>query len=64
MAVEGEAESYDQEFNFAVNIVRQAGEVIRKAFYKDKSIAEKTCHNDLGKLTSVFIYQISSDSEN
>ena len=56
MAVEGEAESYDQEFNFAVNIVRQAGEIIRQAFYKDKSIAEKTCHNDLGKLASVFIY--------
>ena len=51
----GEEESTDQEFNFAVNIVRQAGEFIRQAFDKDKSITEKTCHNDLGKLTIVFI---------
>ena len=47
MAVVGE--SQDQEFNFAVDIVRQAGEIIRQAFDKDKSITEKTCHNDLGK---------------
>ena len=55
MAEEGEEESYEQEFNFAVNIVRLAGEIIRQAFFKDKSITEKSCHNDLGKLTSVFI---------
>ena len=52
----GERESQNQEeFNFAVDIVRQAGEIIRQAFDKDKSITEKTCHNDLGKFTSVFI---------
>ena len=62
MAEEGEEESYEQEFNFAVNIVRSAGEIIRQAFFKDKSITEKTCHNDLGKLTSVFIC-ISYDSD-
>ena len=53
MAGEGEGESYEQEFNFAVNIVKQAGEIIRQAFEKDKSVTEKTCHNDLGKFTSV-----------
>ena len=62
MAEQGEEESYEQEFNFAVNIVRLAGEIIRQAFFKDKSITEKTCHNDLGKLTSVFIC-ISYDSD-
>ena len=56
MAREGESRDQEEmEFNFAVNIVRQAGEIIRQAFEKEKSITEKTCHNDLGKFTSLFI---------
>ena len=55
----GERESQDQEeFNFAVNIVRQAGEIIRQAFEKDKSITEKTCHNDLGKYIQASSYEL------
>ena len=46
-----EGESYDQEFHFAVNIVKQAGDIIRQAFDREKSITEKTSHNDLGMLT-------------
>ena len=45
------ADNYDQEFKFGVNIVKEVGNIIRRAFISEKSITEKTSHNDLGKFS-------------
>lgn len=40
-------EAIQQFFNFAVNLARKAGEVVKEAFYKEKTIDTKSCGTDL-----------------
>ena len=43
------AENYEEEFIFGIRIVKEVGGIIRKSFNSEKSVTEKTSHNDLGK---------------
>ena len=45
------AENYEEEFIFGIRIVKEVGGIIRKSFNSEKSVTEKTSHNDLGKFT-------------
>lgn len=38
---------YEEEYDYAVALVRQCGEVIKAAFNAEKRISEKSAHNDL-----------------
>merc|ERR1711915_896392 len=40
-------DSYDEEFAFALQLVKECGETIKKAFTKEKMISEKSAPNDL-----------------
>ena len=42
---------YEEEFIFGISIVKEVGGIIRKSFNSEKSVTEKTSHNDLGKFT-------------
>ena len=46
MAAEQEF-SHQAEFEVALSLVRRAGEVIKAAFYKEKTVSEKSAANDL-----------------
>ena len=38
---------YEEEFNFAVNAVKEVGKLINKAFHSPKTVTEKSGFNDL-----------------
>ena len=38
---------YSEEFDFSLDLVKKCGEVIKKAFYSEKKISQKSAPNDL-----------------
>ena len=38
---------YEEEYDYALALVRKCGEVIKSAFHAEKVICEKSAHNDL-----------------